>query len=245
MRLPKKLALAVPIAVGMMHAAQSAPAAPKFEVASIKPSQPGNAAGVRLDGALFSSSGIPLRNLIYSAYGAPAWTVSGGPAWLDTDAYDISATLPPGTPKEQINAMLQGLLADRFRLKIHREMRDYPVYALVVAKGGPKLKASADGKSSFKTGRGHLEIHRASMPVFVSYLWSAHATDRRVLDMTGLNGFFDITFEWTPESIQPDAADSGPSVFTAIQEQLGLRLEPRTAPFEFIVIDNVERPSGN
>jgi uncharacterized protein (TIGR03435 family) len=165
MRRPGKIALAAPIVAGIMYAAQSVPAAaPKFEVASIKPSQRGRAGGVRLDGALFTSSGIPLRNLIYSAYGVPAWTVSGGPAWLDTDAYDIAATLPPGAPKEQINAMLQELLAERFKLKIHREMRDYSVYALVVAKDGPKLKASADGKSGFKTGRGHLEIYRASMP---------------------------------------------------------------------------------
>jgi len=220
--------------------------APKFEVASVKlspPYQPGNTVGVRLDATQFNSSGIPLRNLIYSAYGVPTWTVSGGPTWLDTEAYDISATLPSNTPKEQINAMLLALFAERFKLTTHREMRDYAVYALVLAKEGSRLKASADGKFSIRTGKYHLEIHNVSMAAFVTYLFSAHATDRPVVDMTGLKGVFDVTFDWTPETVEP--TDMSSSVFSAIQEQLGLKLELRKSPVEFIVIDRVERPSDN
>jgi uncharacterized protein (TIGR03435 family) len=198
-----------------------------------------------LDGARFTSSGIPLRNLIYSAYGVPAWRVSAGPSWLNSDAYDISATLPPNTPKEQINSMLQALFADRFQLRVHRETRDYPVYGLVIAKGGSKLKASADTKFGVKTGRGHLEIHAGSMPAFVGYLLSTRAADRPMVDMTGLKGYFDITLDWTPENIQPVPTDIGPSVFTAMREQLGLRLESQKSPFEVIVIDHAERPSEN
>jgi uncharacterized protein (TIGR03435 family) len=256
-----QVALAMPFVAGMINApairaqsaisAQSGPAtAPKFEVASVKlsaPGRPASAVGVRLNSALFTSSGLPLRNLIYSAYGVPAWRVTGGPAWLDTDTYDIVATLPPNTPKDQINAMLLALLVDRFKLTIRREIRDYPVYVLVAAKEGLKLRTSGDGKFSVKTGRGHLEVHHADMPTLVGYLWNrnAPAADRPVVDMTGLKGFFDITLDWTPANIQPGPADTSPSLFTAIQEQLGLKLEARKSPFEFIVIDSVERPSEN
>jgi uncharacterized protein (TIGR03435 family) len=208
-----------------------------------------------LDGARFSSSGIPVRNLIYSAYGVPTWRLAGGPGWLGSDGYDIIGTLPPemgalppNTKEEQLRLMMQALLADRFKLAIHREMRDCSVYELEVAKGGPKLVASADGKFTHGAPikrRGHLEMPGTSMVVFVDYLNSMPAVGRPVLNKTDLKGPYDITLDWTPDSIGTNGSDSGPSIFTAVQEQLGLKLEPRKSSFEFIVIDHVERPSEN
>jgi uncharacterized protein (TIGR03435 family) len=124
---------------------------PAFDAASVKPSppwQPGMNGGVTLDSNFFTSKRNPLRSLIMMAYGAPAWNVSGGPAWLSSDLFDVVASLPPGTPKAQIPAMLQALLSDRFKLTLHREMRDSAVYALVIAKDLPKLKASTDESSA-------------------------------------------------------------------------------------------------
>ncbi len=169
--------------------------------------------------------------------------MSGGPAWVAADGYDVDATYPVNTPTDQVELMLQTLLADRFQLKVHREEREVPVYALVPAKGGTKLSASPpEGKFSSKTGRGHLDLQHASTTTLSRFL--ANLTDRPVFDTTEVKGLFDITLYWTPDSNQL-GADSGPSIYTAIQEQLGLRLEPRKSPFEFIVIDHIERPSEN
>lgn len=230
------------LATGGLTFGQSAPS---FDVTSVKlspPWQAGMTGGVSLDGARFSSSRNPLRGLIFSAYGIPYWRLSGGPAWLDSDAYDIVGTFPPNTSQEQVKLMLQTLFIDRFKLAIHRETKDYPTYALIVDKDGPKLKATADSKYSAKNGGGHLELHHASMAGFATYL--VNAAGRPVVDMTGLEGYFDIGLDWRPDTAS-SANDPRPSIYTAVQEQLGLKLEPRKAPVEFIVIDHIERPSEN
>jgi len=140
--------------------------------------------------------------------------------------------------------MLQNLLADRFKLAIHREMRDSSVYALVVAKGGPKFKEAAEGKFSARIGRGHLEIHHADMALFARNI-PTDAVDRPIVDMTGLQGTFDFTLDWTQDTGKPGLGDGSPSIFTAVQEQLGLKLEARRMPIEYVVIDHIERPSEN
>jgi uncharacterized protein (TIGR03435 family) len=227
-----------------------------FEVASVKPSLPGRPGGASLDAGHFICSGMTLRSVIFSVYGAPAWRLAGGPAWLDTDPWDIAATLPPNMPAEredlmrESDLMVQALLAQRFKLRVHREMREQAVYELVVAKGGSKLKPSSTDKFSVKTGRGHFEFHHASMAVLVSFLYCRstycqQVADRPVLDMTGIKGFFDLTLDWTPDTVRPDPAATGPSLFTALEEQTGLQLEPRKSPFEFLVIDHVEKPGEN
>jgi bla regulator protein blaR1 len=232
----------------LLTAKVTASQSPTFEVATVKPSRPGSPAGARLDAAQFTCSGMALRGLVFSAYRIPAWRLSGGPDWLDSDPWDIAATLPPNMPAgrdeltRQADLMLQVLLADRFQLKLHREMRDQPVYELVLSKSGAKLKPSATDKFSVKMDRGHLEFHHVSMAVLTGYLYVRpgyfqQATDRPVLDKTGLQGFFDLTLDWAP--------DSGPSLFTALEEQTGLKLEPRKSPFEFLVIDHVEKPVEN
>jgi len=120
----------------------------------------------------------------------------------------------------------------------------------VVAKTGSKLKPSTADKLSVKTGRGHVDLHHASITVLTGYLYvrpgySQQAADRPVLDKTGLQGFFDLSLDWVPDSAQPDPTSAGPSLFTALEEQTGLKLEPRKAPFEFLAVDHVEKPSGN
>ena len=217
---------------------------PAFDVAAVKPSQPGTPGGSSLDPGRLTVRGQALRGLILSAYSVPFWRVTGGPEWLNTDGYEITATFPPNTPQDQVKLMLQNLLADRFKLTIHREMKDSSVYALVVAKDGPKFREAPDSKFAAKTGRGHLEIHHADMLLLTRNL-PLDAVDRPIVDMTGLKGFFDLTLDWTPDTARPSPNDTGPSIFTALQEQLGLKLEPRKLPVEFIVIDHVERPSEN
>jgi len=192
-------------------------------------------------------TGLTLRSLIFSVYRVPPWRLAGGPGWLDADQWDISATLPPGMPakREELiplaDQMTQALLADRFKLAVHREMRDQPVYELVVAKGGLKLKPAGAGKSGVRKERGHLELHDASMAKLISFLYfpppyeRQTIVDRPVFDKTDLNGTYDISLDWDP--------DTGPSIFAALEEQTGLKLEPRKAPVEFIVIDHVEKPA--
>jgi uncharacterized protein (TIGR03435 family) len=142
-------------------------------------------------------------------------------------------------------------LADRFNLTLHRETKDLPVFALVVAKNGPKLhevKAGDPpppaGSPDIALNRGHIAI-RAGMPVLVWTLSRSRDVDRVILDKTGLTGTYDFDLKWTPEGKGEDLSDSGPSIFTAIQQQLGLKLEPQKGPVEIIVIDHVQRPSEN
>jgi uncharacterized protein (TIGR03435 family) len=236
---------------------QTAAQSPRtFEVASVRPSQPGKPAGASLDPAHFQCSGETLLGLIISAYRLPAWRLSGGPDWLSSDAWDISATLPSSMPTDraelmhETDLMLQALFADRFKLTMHRETREQPSYALVVAKGGSKLRLSTSATFSVKTGKGHLELHHVSMSGFVTWLHTPQAygpqpADRPVIDMTGLTGFFDLTLDWMPDSAQPDTAATGPSLFTALEEQAGLKLQARKSSFEFLVIDHVEKPAEN
>jgi uncharacterized protein (TIGR03435 family) len=244
---------------------------PSFEVASIKPASPPTAGhpvlfGMVDDPGRFKASYMSVRDLMAKAFGIGHSRISGGPAWVLYDRFDVVATLPPNTPAGQIPQMLQTLLSERFRLTVRRDSRMTRVYALVPDKGGPKLKASweANNTSRSKTpelssaplivdangalglccGRGRL--NRVSMESFATLLSSE--TDRPVQDATGIQGSFDISLDWTPEAgSQPEgtASPSGPSIYTAVREQLGLRLEPRIVPLEYLVIDHVEKPSEN
>jgi uncharacterized protein (TIGR03435 family) len=230
-----------------------AQSSPGFEVASVRPSRPDERGGVTLDASHFICSGVNLRSLIFSVWRIPAWRVSGGPAWVDSDGWSISATLPPNMPSNrqdlmhQADLMMQALLADRFKLAVHRETREQPVYDLVVARDGAKLKSSSAARFSVKMGAGHLEFQHVSIAVFAPYLYfregyAQHVLDRPVTDKTGLDGFYDLNLEWAPD---PGATASGPSIFTALREQAGLRLEPRKSPVELLVIDHAEKPQEN
>ena len=148
--------------------------------------------------------------------------------------------------------MLQALLAERFQMRVLRETKELPVYALVVGKSGPQLHEAEGAGNGMRIGRGRVTTQAISMEPFAKNL--GKLLGRTVVDRTGLEGKFAFTLEWTPDPGQPmgllgpspaSADDSGPSIFTALQEQLGLKLEPQKGPVEILVIDHVEKPSEN
>jgi uncharacterized protein (TIGR03435 family) len=163
--------------------------------------------------------------------------IVGGPPWLETDTFYITAKAEdPVDDDAVIMAMLRDLLKDRFKLASHRESRTIPAYVLGVAKNGPRLPKSAGGESSTLYGRGRITARVTTMDHFAEVL--SRMLDFPVVNQTGIDGVFDLKIEWT-------TADTGPSIFTALQEQLGLRLASRKTPVEVVVIDHVERPTEN
>jgi uncharacterized protein (TIGR03435 family) len=242
-----------------------------FEVASIKPADP-DARGSsimtdRLGG--LSVTNVPLRNIITMAYGIRDFQLSGGPGWIGTDRYNIVAkpertpAAPPENPDErtmtddqrktrddQWKDRVRSLLADRFGLVVHTETKEQPVYVLTVAKNGPKLKVATNPglEQGVRGGRGRSQGMAAPISMLVNTLSSA--TGRPVVDKTGLTEKYDYVLEWTPDLAAAESTDSapsssGPTIFTALQEQLGLRLESSKGPVVTIVIDRVDRPSAN
>jgi bla regulator protein blaR1 len=236
---------------------------PVFEVASIKPSDP-QAAGppfeVTIAGGLMATH-VSASMLIQITYSMKPFLILGSPRWLDSEEFAIVAKPPEGTPPvnppritDDLRKRLQALLADRFHLAVHRETRVMPVYVLMVAKDGPKLK-QADPNQAFRlkrAGNGRiLNDGGAKIAMLVSVI--ANGFDRPVLDETGLTGSYAFDLQWTPDRApsapgqqQPGAVEpSGPSLFTALREQLGLRLESMRRRVDVLVIDHVERPAQN
>jgi uncharacterized protein (TIGR03435 family) len=226
-----------------------------FEVASIRPSDPHSTPTrtIHTTGRDVYASITPL-SLIRTAYDVQDYQISGAPSWLGSQFYDIAAKAPGDDPptQDELRQMFQKLLADRFRLKVHHETKEVPVYALVVGKGGPLMKESApDAQYSFMIpGRGQWKVSRLNMTRLARDL--TREVGRTVLDLTGLTENYDFTLEWTPDQASlpgPDGAavpdSGGPSVFTAIQQQLGLKLESRRHLIEMLIIDQVEKPSAN
>jgi len=180
-------------------------------------------------------------NVIRWAYSVKDYQVTG-PDWLATQRYDIAAKAEASLSDKQLMAMLQALLAERFKLAIHRETKERTVYELVIGKNGPKLHEVEAGPSHSSGGRGSLSAQKMSMPQLADSL--SRTVSLPVLDMTGIKGAFDIELKWAPEEGGDNA--NGPSIFTAVQEQLGLKLEQRKGPMEFIVVDHAERvPTEN
>ena len=167
--------------------------------------------------------------------------MSGGPSWVGSEEYDIVAKPQGETSNEKILAMARDLLAERFNLTLHHESREMPVLALAVAKGGPRLQPSVGaGGPEIRGGRGRLVARQVTMGLLAAQL-AGRVLGRVVLDRTGIAGKFDVNLEWTPD----ENPDLGPSIFTALQEQLGLKLEPQKGVVDILVIDHVERPSAN
>jgi uncharacterized protein (TIGR03435 family) len=194
---------------------------------------------------------VTLKRLIASAYEVRDDQISG-PDWLDSERFDISAKAAGPAKDEQLMAMLQTFLAERFGLALHKETREMKGYGLVVSKSGSKLKTAVDdGNSQTHNNNGRLTAQHVSMAQLANVL--SRGTGLRVVDMTGLQGVFDFTLEWdrSASTLSANAdehppSDAGPSIFTALQEQLGLKLEARKLPVEILVIDHVERkPSEN
>jgi uncharacterized protein (TIGR03435 family) len=227
-----------------------------FEVVSIRPSGPNTARRFTLDRSQLVARAQTLATLIASSYpDVPLWRVSGGPSWATKDLWDVVAKCPPGIPSDEqqlwrkTEQMLRTLLADEFRLQTHFEHREQSVYELVIAKGGPKLRPSVADEFSYRATSTGMEVRHVVMADFATLLYSPNSrrevADRFVVDKTGLTGYYDFSLNWAPANIQPDTADPQPSIFTAIQEQLGLRLQPGKGTVDFLVIDRAERPPEN
>jgi uncharacterized protein (TIGR03435 family) len=237
-------------------------ASPSFEVATIKPSRP-EAQGklFNVQGRTFRTINTSVTDMITFMYDVHAAQLVGGPPWMGSDKFDVTGQPDlPGTPSlNQWKGMMQKLLTDRFKLAFHREKRELSVYALTVAKTGSKMTKNDSDPNGlpalFFRGLGMLPVRNATMAEFAGTLQGA-VLDRPVVDQTGLAGRYDFTLNWTPDETQfgglgvrvpppPDNAAAPPGLFTAIQEQLGLKLDSTKAPVEVFVIDRVEKPSEN
>ena len=228
--------------------AQSTPGLPAFDVASVKPSPPiptgpnrSMFVGMRTDPGRVTFSNVPVKNLIRTAYGFDTNArIDGGPGWLDSEMYDVVGTFPADTPSDRMPLMLRTLLAERCKLAVHHETRDQAVYAFVVARDGAKLKSHdpTNPGSGNRSARGHLELHNITLTQLGNFL--NRELGRVVVDATGLNGTYDIVLDWTPADTPiDDPKANGPALSTAVQEQLGLRLEPKRAPIDHLVIGEI------
>ncbi len=249
----RKCAVIASLVAGAALSSLAGAQAPAFEVASIRPRNTADAGRGRssIDSAPGSLTirNAGLSSCIKWAYHVMDYQISG-PAWLQIDKYDITAKSTGPAPMEQLRQMLQTLLAERFQLQVHRETKELPVYALVAAKSGPKLhKADPDGNTGMKGDNGSFVFHGTSMPQFAEDLSTLSQVDRPVLDRTGIPGVFDFNLKFGESNDEMKRAlitGDGASIFTLIQEQLGLKLEARKGPVEMLVIDRVERaPTEN
>jgi uncharacterized protein (TIGR03435 family) len=238
-------------------------AAKAFDVATIKPTPPDAKPGryITMQGTnRFVVKYYTLKLMIAAAYNVSPKVISGGAGWVDSDHFDIAALTPgdtrPSQPEQM--AMLRTLLTDRFKLTFHREEKDFSIYALEVAKGGPRLKEStappsdpAQLISTVYSDHLHLPARNATMSDFASLLQRA-LLDRPVVDETGLTGRYDFDLDWAADETQfggevPSAPADAQALpfFTAIQQQLGLRLEATRGNVQAFVIDHAEPPSAN
>ncbi len=225
--------------------AQSQPL-PQFEVVSVKPSPLIGGGGIATDETANPRSpiihGILPRDLIRRAYSLKAYQVSG-PGWLETEFYDLLAKTSEPVSDSVRRLMLEDMLARRFELVAHFETKQLPSYELLVGEGGLKIKpVEPEGPPGRVYGRKNgIRAEQASMRVLADVL--ARELDRPVLDKTGVAGIFDFDVKWTPLTAEPEA-ETGPSVFAAVRA-LGLKLEPRKAPIQVLVVDHMAKPSPN
>jgi uncharacterized protein (TIGR03435 family) len=243
----------------------AADANPSLDVATVKPSDPSKQGkGFGFRGTHFMTFNTNLNDLIAFAYGLHSKQIIGAPAWFGTDLYDIDG-VPDATGRpnlKQMGIMVQKLLAERCQLKFHHDQRELSVYAISVASGGPKMTKSTAGPNDQQgfgfRGLGDLIVRNMNMADFASWMQSG-VMDKPVVDHTGLKDRYDFTLKWTPDDSQfaqfrgsvnmtpPATTDPNapPSLYTASQEQLGLKFEATKAPDDVIVIDHVEKPSAN
>jgi uncharacterized protein (TIGR03435 family) len=225
-----------------------------YDAVTIKPDPDGHGF-FKLSPDSFSMGGMPAWVLIRSAYGVlMEGQVVGLPEWAKAEPIAVESKMDPDTARalerlplmerwKQSQLMLQAMLADRFALKAHRETRDLPIYELTVAKGGSKMKQttpdSGGGNANYSSGK--VTAHEISIESLAANL--SFAVGRVVVNKTGLEGGYDFTLDYAPDGA--DASDTRPSIFTALEEQLGLKLEPARGPVDVIVVDHIERPTAN
>jgi uncharacterized protein (TIGR03435 family) len=229
----------------------------RFEEASIKPGDPNSlGSSTNSNPGRFSATNVTLKRLIGRAYELEPYQIEGGPKWIESEKFTIVAKLEDDenaksrTREERakiMRAALQNMLEERFQLGTHRESKVMPCFALAVAKGGPKFhEVEPKGGGTWNRNRGTLTANGISMDGLASIL--SNVTERPVRDMTGLKAVYDLKLEWSPENAtsEPKPEQSNvPSIFVALQEQLGLKLESTKAPVEMLVIDRAEKPADN
>ncbi len=264
------------VGVGLMALICWLATAQQFEVASIKPSDPNGRIMWHDMAGQADYVGVTVKMLIMQAYHLRDFQLAGGPAWISSKRYDISAKPPaagvdfPGdatkatdqqrdTFRQQRQAMVRALLADRFKLKVHTETKSLPIYVLTVAKDGPKFINVRVSDPNLKPGM--MQFHDgtiSAVQITTDYLAQTLAStlDRLIVDKTALDGKYDIELKWTPDRASPAPGDTGrtppatggqdaPGLFTALREQLGLRLDSAKGPVEVVVVDSVELPTEN
>lgn len=253
----------LPAAAAIGALAQSPTGPKQYDVAAIKPNRDNDNRWRFHGGPSLTATGVTLKFLITEAYHVQAYQISGGPSWIGMERWDIRAKaegLESRFQRDQFDAMFRTLLADQFKLEVHSETKEMPVYALVVGKNGSKLTPhtgeQAGGASN--SGRGSLSVKKGGTAALARML--SLQLGRTVIDKTNLTGEYDFKLEWAyepgqggpeafglpPDPPRPLPVDTnGPSIFTAVQEQLGLRLVSQKGPVETIVIDHAEKPSEN
>ena len=244
----KLSALALGILACSLHTDASAQAPTTFEAVSIHRNESGSQnTHINVAGGRVTITNASLKTLIRNAYALQSFQFAGGPGWLDSEMYDIVATTGASDDiaPDQMKALLKDLLADRFKMTVHWETRQMSIYALVPGKDGAKLKASSSSdQPSINTQKtlhkGRMIGGREPTAILASNLGNQLGTI--VLDKTGLQGAFDWTLEWDPN---PEADSTEPSLFAALQEQLGLRLEPEKGPVQVLVVESAERAPEN
>ncbi len=248
------------LATGMVARAQETakmmakPADPDWEVATVKPSDPNDMNGqhIRLLGRHVLLLDTTVEQFLLLGYGVQKSQLAGEPDWIKTERWDVDGVPDvEGEPSmRQLQGLMRKILAERFGLQLHHEQREMPVFALTVAKGGPKMIANTsdpngwfDQQNGTANGR-HVEALKNTSMADLALILQFHV-DRPVVDQTGLKGRYDLKLQWTVDEAQTTAPDAPPGLFTAIQDQAGLKLERVKAPADVLVIDAVERPGAN
>jgi uncharacterized protein (TIGR03435 family) len=261
MRVPTPFSILLIAAAGLAQTAAPSPDPLQFEVASVKPntSMGGNSGLNRGPGGSLTATNVSLRFLIAFAYDVRDFQLTGGPGWINDDRYDVvarpdrdaAAAEVKSNPENAVKfrARLKALLADRFQVVVHSETREMPVAALVLARNGPHLEESKSDGSSISGQMGLLTCKKVSMKMFAERVLSQRL-GRSVLDRTGIPGDFDFKIQYVEEASPKSGGEApldvpGPSFLTAMQEQLGLKLESQKGPVEFVIVDRAERPSAN
>jgi uncharacterized protein (TIGR03435 family) len=232
----------------------------EFELATIKPTQDGTGFSIRpTPSGMLIATGASLGYLIRFAYEVHPRQITNEPDWVETERYDLTAKPNKGGQPslKQMRVMVGKLLADRFQLAFHFEKKEIPAYAVIVAKGGAKLSvndANLNGNPGYNRGPGGVAVTNSTIPEFINFILS-NAVDRPVVDQTGFGSIrYNFGLKWTPEGSLSGAGgraaslggdDAPPDIFAAMQQQLGLKLQPTRAEVEVLAIDKVERPSAN
>ena len=243
---------------------------PVFDVAAIRQNNSDHTARSHIysspgDGS-FRAINVPMRMLLQFAFGLPETRIFGGPDWLSSIKFDVDArvdssvdarmsTLSGDDARQEKQKMVRALLADRFKLIDHMETRELPIYILVPAQGGSKLQPSKSSGTTIDSWNNKIDVRGGENTVALLAEELSKRLGRVVIDKTGIQGRYDILLNWTPDDAAAPpsngssgisaASESGPSIFTAVQEQLGLKLESQKGPVQVLVVDSIEMPSAN